>query len=834
MRNASGNLVGTFGNHWITPLGSGGFITSLSLAAKNGQTVMMAGCDVTIGYTRTFGGSQWEKTFGLSNFPANEHTPAPAYSPRPGPNRTSYVGAGFYAVRFAPSNPDIRIVSYNNRIWLTENGGTSWARVNGFPTLFMPANDAWHRAYQSTLAIHPTNPSVWLVGTSNDGVWATTNKGVAATELTGIPTNIVDAQYPERKHYVASDPTDGNIWYANSHSNGIYRSTTGVMGPYTLMPGSPTNLGQMTVCPTTGDVWVAAWRDVAGNKLSYYDKSANTWVVCGGTQDIKLFAIDPFNPDHVVGIGENGGGPYRTLNKGATDFVGYTDVFRGFGEIAWYSNTSKGVFPGELNFDPIVPNRLWIAEGVGVDYVDLPAGNTATWPWRWRDYSKGIEMLIKYDAFYNPAVNRMVFLCWDKPHWDMKDEVRHLNVPTSATNSVNSLQIGAGWGCAIDNPNWQILSCSPPNQSQTIGWRNGYGPWQPLQHEPVMADPRNISPKTFACNGVTNTFAIVPADGFTVFDTSSVIVHRIAPGGAETLLQPSEYSFVRVGSSTQEGHFTVIAGPPPVGHTLRISPPWPAGTFGPVAVSNQGQVLMQLSGNGPLVYTDDGGATPWQFVQVGSENPLINNHLAYYVRRRNICADKSVPGDFYLIVNLVSQTNINALNRPTGGLWRLRRQSNGTLQATQLYAGLLGGTDTMFWQAKLECVPGFPGEVCFSNPVDKVTSNVGYGLVWWDGTQVREVNASLRGVSGFAFGKPASGQTRPTLAVYCFYGPQGEGLYLTTDWGQTLIYVGKNLADEIGVQYEVEGHMGIFGRFYVVVEGSGLRTLQYGKKFSLT
>jgi hypothetical protein len=838
MRNALGQLVGTFNKSWVTPLGGGGFVTSIALAAKAGKTVMMTANDVTLGYTRTFGDKTWQKTFNLSNFPAGEHTPIPPYAPRAGFGRTSDVGTGFYAVRFAPSNPDFRVASFNNRIWFTENGGTSWARASGFPAIYMHANADYQRTCQSTLAIHPSNTSVWLVGTSNDGVWATTNKGVSATELTGIPTNITEASNPNRKHFVASDPTDGNIWYAYSHTNGIYRSTTGVTGTYTLMSGSPTNIMQMAVCPTTGDLFVNAWYTVAGNKLSYYDKSANTWVTCLNTSQSKTFAIDPFDANHIVCIGENGEGPFRSLDKGATAFVDYTDVLRGPGEIPWYSNSDKAVFAAELNFDPVVARRLWVSEGLGVGYVDLPVSNTASWPWRWLDYSAGIEMLIQFDSFYNPAKNRMVHLCWDKPFWDMTDEVNYTNTPGNPVNSSNPLKIGQGWDYAIDNPDWQVLSCSPPNTSQAIGWRNGYGLWQSFANEPVMADPRGIADKTFACNGVTNTFPIVPADGFRFVGLQNSIVHLIDGDGNETLLQhyyggPSkQYDFVRVASSTQEGHITVTAGPPPAGHTLRVRQDWPAGLFGPVAVSNQGQVLMQLSNNGPLVYTDNGGATPWQFVQIGAENPLINNHSAYYVKRRNICADKSVPGDFYLIVNMLSQTTADALTRPTGGLWRLRRQSNGTLQATQLAPGVIVGSGAMFWQAKLECVPGFPGEVCFSNPLRRVDQNTDYLLAWWDGTQVREINSNLRGVAGFAFGKAALGQSRPALAVYCYFGPQGEGLYVTLDWGQTLTYVGKNLHGELVEQMNVAGHMGIFGRFYVDTDSSGLRTLQYHKRFA--
>lgn len=840
MRNSSGELIGSFDNWHTTPLGSGGFVTGIALAAQGGKTVMMTCNDVTIGFDRTFGDpGEWRKLMRLDNMPVGEHSPTPTYYARRGDNAGQDLPT--YAAAFAPSDPDFRVISANGRIWYTEDATGTWTLCSNLIPLRMEANQGFKRHTQTTIAIHPTDVNTWLIGTDNDGVWVTTDKGVSWTEIASIPSDIAESSNPDRKHYVAVDPTDPTIWYAHSHTNGVYRSTTGASGPYSLMTGSPTTCSQISVCPTSGDLFVNKWRDATGNKLFYYDKSGDAWVECSPTTQSIAFAIDPFDQNHIVCIGENGNDLSRTLDKNATDFVVYSDVSRGDGEIAWFSNTDKALFISQINFDPVVPGRLWASEGIGVSYFDTPATNAGTEPWRWHDYSQGIEMLIAYHGAHNPATGNEMLLCWDKALWEIKDEFNFTNIPEAATNDgITRVTIGAGWDYAIDDPTYQVLACSPPNTTQAIGWRQGdQTEWQVFDTPPPSTRPV-ADPIEWAGDGTTTVFNYTTSDGMRIGGASEITVEVVRVGGAveevtftQAPTQISEFVF-----DNYEGTITVDVAPT-VGETLRVTKNNGNGYYNNVAVSNAGQILLLNSGNGCLMYTDDGGADGWQLVGIGPEDPFGYNHLAYYVKRQVICADKQVPGDFYLLANDIDIRYGTVGRTGVAGLWRLRRQSDGTLQPTQLVSGLLNagvasGTQSMFWQAKLMCVPGYAGEVVFAQTQGNPSSNGNDCLVWWDGTQQREINSAFRGVIGYAFGPPAPGQSRPSLGVYCTNGPSGEGLYVTLDWGATVELVTTHVDGEIiGVEY-MHGNASTFGRFYLGIVGSGWRTSTYAKKFTIS
>jgi hypothetical protein len=72
-------------------------------------------------------------------------------------------------------------------------------------------------------------------------------------------------------------------------------------------------------------------------------------------------------------------------------------------DVAWLAASNGGSLAptffttiGGLQFDPVVPDRVWMSQGIGVWYADLPA--TITNPVPWTAQSRGIEQIVVNDV----------------------------------------------------------------------------------------------------------------------------------------------------------------------------------------------------------------------------------------------------------------------------------------------------------------------------------------------------------------------------------------------------------------------------------------------------
>lgn len=108
---------------------------------------------------------------------------------------------------FAPSNSQIRYAAFSNGVYRTLNGGSSWDLVGSSTISGTPFS----------IAIHPTDPNIVLVGTWGGGLYRTANGGGSWSLVSG---DLSDSSY----YSVAFAPSNPNIVYAGSYL-WIYRST---------------------------------------------------------------------------------------------------------------------------------------------------------------------------------------------------------------------------------------------------------------------------------------------------------------------------------------------------------------------------------------------------------------------------------------------------------------------------------------------------------------------------------------------------------------------------------------------------------------------------------
>jgi hypothetical protein len=182
----------------------------------------------------------------------------------------------------------------------------------------------------SSIAIHPTNPSIVYAGSASGGVWRSTNGGATWTPLT-------DFQCTLSTGAVAIDPVDPTIVYvgtgepAVSSGCGLLRSFdsgnswTEINGAGVLAPSNGTRANQTyrilvdrtTAGSRTGTVLLYA----ASNGLHRSTNSGGNWatVLTGFITDVRA---DPVTPNVYYAARANAGsaanGIYRSTDAGAT------------------------------------------------------------------------------------------------------------------------------------------------------------------------------------------------------------------------------------------------------------------------------------------------------------------------------------------------------------------------------------------------------------------------------------------------------------------------------------------------------------------------------------
>ena len=164
-------------------------------------------------------------------------------------------------------------------IWISSNGGTTWAlSPSGLPN-----------AHVMNVAVHPTNPLIaWVGMDGGNGIYKTVNGGATWTSSNSGLT--LDSSISIQPLAVAA--SNGNVLYCGAAANTSQNSRT----------YSSTNGG-------------ASWNVLVDNDTDYS-------TIIGGTFDpnevisFKSLSVDPRDPTHVVGTTE--GLVLESWNSGAT------------------------------------------------------------------------------------------------------------------------------------------------------------------------------------------------------------------------------------------------------------------------------------------------------------------------------------------------------------------------------------------------------------------------------------------------------------------------------------------------------------------------------------
>lgn len=347
------------------PIGAGGgFVTGIDIASDGSR--MVCNTDVFNGYIRETGDPQWRLLLRRDNLERADYDPRPDNAATLRAGTPSGENSGTFSTRIAPSDANVIYTAWNAILYRTGDGGRTFRRTALPPKAFL-ADTGPSRRFNRSIDIHPRDPFQVLVGTNGDGCYASKDGFSSFTRL-NLPETLKDYSGTPGRYLVAWGP-DGAAW-VHVFGVGLYHAAAGLGGQF-LFSGGPATASCLVVAKD-GAVYVCEFRTSdAQIREALHVLRDGQWRRGRDTLNADQVAVSPFDPLHLVWVDENSSRWWQSRDGGQTS-VDLGDDFRGSGESEWLSNRSKATYPAQILFDPVKRDRLWIAEGVGVNYCDLP------------------------------------------------------------------------------------------------------------------------------------------------------------------------------------------------------------------------------------------------------------------------------------------------------------------------------------------------------------------------------------------------------------------------------------------------------------------------------
>ena len=463
---SSSNLAGTT---W-RPLrvGAGGFATGLDISPDGSTRVVRA--DTYGAYIWNNAGAQWMQLVTASSMPALDAGVG--------------SGEGVYEIRIAPNLPTRLYMAYRGYIYRSDDKGSHWTRTN-FTKVPMDANDDFRMLGQK-MAVDPVDPNVVYLGTPNNGLSVTANGGGTWQNVSAVPGSLKNSggKYPgitgiEFAPALGVAGGRANTIFAASYGHGVYESTDG--GASWSAIGGPSAVAYAAVSSSGIDYAVGN-----GNSLwSYKNDGWSELLSDTSGNGIETVAINPLNPSEIV-VQTPGGNLNISYNAGQT-WSGYNSTNRfNASDIPWLAGSGSYMTMGGAAFDPLVPNKLWVSDGVGVWNTSLPTTNfQRNTPVIWNDQSAGIEQLVAIQII-SPPGGRPLLASWDRPVFYVDDPERF----SSSYGPDNQNAIVMGWALdyASTDPTFIVGLFNWWNVEKSAYSRDGGRTWAPFaSYPPIIA-----------------------------------------------------------------------------------------------------------------------------------------------------------------------------------------------------------------------------------------------------------------------------------------------------------------------------------------------------------
>jgi len=446
-------------------IGGGGFVTA-GMSSRSGRWEV-CGTDTATSFVRR-PGERWRPALVALSIPDMANFPGVA---------DTSDGKGSYTQAIADNG--VAYTSFRGYLIRSDDAFQSRARVILGPKR-MFENRGPQRLWNSKMAIDQTNPDRLVIGCMGGGdlggaYYSLDGGATPFVRISGVPDPMpLDDQI--LPILVAVDPNNPQRWALSILGHGIYISTSGPAGPYSLSVGSPTD-GQDMHYDNFGRLWVVKLAGPRGTSISdpIYSLENGAWKAEKLTQNaaLKSLAINPRQRGQIVAIDPNGV-VHRTIKNddGVWKWADFenniypTKQPHHSPDRLWQDTTGShhnGLFPSRVEFDPIIANRVNFYHGTGTGYFEPPAkwGGIEFW-----DTTAGIEQIVCNGGLSYVGGDHWLF-GWDKGAWKFSD----FRVP-AVRHYPESVQFTHTWDMDVSPSRNVVVMLN--NSAQSAGHQSAY------------------------------------------------------------------------------------------------------------------------------------------------------------------------------------------------------------------------------------------------------------------------------------------------------------------------------------------------------------------------
>ena len=384
-------------------IGGGGFITGYD-SDPTGTTRIIR-TDVYGAYLWLADQKRWAQLVNSSSMPEADRV-------------QDGMNEGVFEIVVAPSDANRIYMAIKGHVYRSVNRGNSFIRVSRsspFPLVFDPNSE--FRNYGPFMAVSPTNPDVVLFGTPAKGLWRSDDAGETWQRVASVPPG-ADLRPEEGIQSPGSiiwfERTSGGghrgrIWVI-SQGHGVFVSSDEGRSFAPLSAADqpqPKTLKQGVFAPNGAFYGV----NIEGRRAWMFRDGE--WTDLTGRPGLAAaeFAAVAVNPRTSQIFVFDEGGDVSRSSDGGESWSNLRHRSRvGEGDPPWLRVSNQSYFAtGRVQFDPVVPNRMWVGAGTGIYFADVPEDATQI---TWTSESRGIEELVANDVV-QPKGRAPMFAAWD-------------------------------------------------------------------------------------------------------------------------------------------------------------------------------------------------------------------------------------------------------------------------------------------------------------------------------------------------------------------------------------------------------------------------------------
>ncbi len=388
---------------WSTlKTGAGGWITGMDIHPDGTKFIRS---DVGGAYRLDNGSNTWKQIVTNTSMPASDV------------HWSKYQGV--LSLVTAPSNVNRCYMAYHNTIYSSDNQGENWERTN-FPNLFIEPNSDYSKLAGERLAVDPLNENRVYFGSINRGLFFTED-GVNWSKINAVPNGTEERGIRS----IVFDTSSGNSGNATNNiyvavdGEGIFRSTDAGANFLNITNGLFTHNDPMFLdmeIDGAGNLYITGsdkTDDGSIESIGMFHFDGENWTQ-KFNEDLSIsyseIAIDPNNYDKIMLFSEGFSDTWLTSNiMSSAPQWEKRAMQRNAQNVPWMEWTETTWFTlGEIEFDPIIENRVWISFGTGTYYIDDDGSN----PMIWNESSIGQEHLVSNDVVSFSNGNSLT------AHWD--------------------------------------------------------------------------------------------------------------------------------------------------------------------------------------------------------------------------------------------------------------------------------------------------------------------------------------------------------------------------------------------------------------------------------